>query len=361
MLFVNQIEQIILCVVCVVAVACLIESVALAVWMTVNHKRKQKPERELVELNADAAAAKREFVLGEEFTCEGLTVNAIYNLEPTKKPLAAEVISADEFKRLTEAGSPNGCYIVKPNMKKAGNDIVIVKYKDKATYYPISVSEPVQEEVLQSKPSVQDEPKGEPLVHNPEPAVIEEESNESVLRYDKSFTAKFIQSNDDIKGWYTTLKNEFLSYKKVKTRMSWKHETFRMGKEVVARLCYRGNTLCLYLPLNPADYAGSRYKIEDASGYAAYGDTPCMYRLKNDKRIRLAIELFATVMEKMGGLRTDRVAEDYYLPYEDIDGLVEKGLAKSIVKSKSDEPVFMQVPAGTAANEESGEAAVAKE
>ena len=145
------------------------------------------------------------------------------------------------------------------------------------------------------------------------------------------------------------LKNELLSYKKVKSRMSWKRETFRMGKEVVARLGYRGNTLCIYLPLNPADYAESKYKVEDVSDLAMYADTPCMYRLKNERRIRYAIKLFAGVMEKTGGVRIERVAEDYYLPYEGIVELIGEGLAKRVIKKKSDEPIFLQGTASEAA------------
>lgn len=210
--------------------------------------------------------------------------------------------------------------------------------------------EPVQEEVLPAEPPVQEEPVWEEpaqeiIVNKREPIVIEEESYDGVLRYDKSFTARYIQSGDEVKIWYTTLKNELLSYKKVKPRMSWKRETFFFGREIVARLGYRGNTLCIYLPLNPADYAESKYKVEDVSEYSAYGDTPCMYRLKNEKRVRLAMELFATVMQNMGGVRIERVAEDYYLPYEGIVELINEGLAKRIVKRKSDELIFLQRPA----------------
>ncbi len=208
-------------------------------------------------------------------------------------------------------------------------------------------AEPVQEP--------QEEPVPAALVPVPAPPVIAEESFEGVLRYNKSFTAKYIQSGDEVKNWYTALKNEMLSYKKVKARTSWKRETFRLGREAVARLAYRGNTLCVYFPLNAADYTGSKYKVEDVSESAAYADTPCMYRLKNGRRARYAMELFAAVMERMGGVRTERIAEDYYLPYEGVVELIEKGLIKRVVKSKAEEAAFLR-PAEAAASEAAPEA-----
>ena len=81
-----------------------------------------------------------------------------------------------------------------------------------------------------------------------------------------------------------------------------------------------------------------------------------MYRLKNDRRTHYAFELFAAVMEKVGGKRIERVAEDFYLPYEGIVELIDKGLAKRTVKKKSAEPTFLQA-AATVAKPTSGEGA----
>ncbi len=152
--------------------------------------------------------------------------------------------------------------------------------------------------------------------------------------YNKSFTAKLIQSGDEVKSRYAALKNELMSYKKVKARMSWKRESFRIGRKIAARFGYRGNTLCVYLPLDSALYAGSKYKVEDVSGYNAYADTPCMYRLKNERRARYAAELVSAVMGAWGTERAERAAEDYYQPYETTEALIEKGLIKVVaVKS----------------------------
>lgn len=181
------------------------------------------------------------------------------------------------------------------------------------------------------------------------PVVIDEDSASGTLRYNRSFTARMIQSEDSVKQWYTLIKNELLNYNKVKARMSWKKETFRVSgsaiagggeAQTVARLSHRGKTLCLFLPLDPKDYEDSKYKIESAGTKGSYAETPCLYRIKNEKRMRYALELIDAVMEKLGVKRVDRPSEDFFFPYEGTVELIEKGLIKRVIKSKEDEAIF---------------------
>ena len=141
--------------------------------------------------------------------------------------------------------------------------------------------------------------------------------------------------------------------------MSWKRESFRLGRDIVARFGYRGNTLCIYLPLDPAIYEGSKYKVEDASVYAAYADTPCMYRLKNERRVRYAAELIASLMGAWEVGRIERTAEEYDMPYEETEALIGKGLIKvengggtdvaSVQRFPAEEVAAAELPEGPAA------------
>ncbi len=192
--------------------------------------------------------------------------------------------------------------------------------------------EPEPEPEPQPEPEPEPEPQPKPIIVAPVvvPAPAEETAafEGGTVRYDKSFTAKLIQSDDDTKHWYTSLKNELLSWKKVRDRMSWKKESYRFGRDPVAIMTFRGKTLCLLLPLDPKDYAESKYKVEDVSDLSSAEDTPCLYRIKNDRRAKYAKELIAAVMEKLGGERVERDSVDYYLPYEGVVELIEKGLIK---------------------------------
>ena len=148
-------------------------------------------------------------------------------------------------------------------------------------------------------------------------------------RYNRSFSAKLIQSEDRVKRYYSELKNCILEYKKVVPRVSWRHESFRYGRPSVAKFVIRGKTLCLCLALNPADYAESKYIVDDMSRYVKFAGTPLLYRIKNDRRCRYAKELIAKLFD--GAERAEREEEDFSLiPYEETQALVEKGLIKIV-------------------------------
>lgn len=170
------------------------------------------------------------------------------------------------------------------------------------------------------------------------PAEDEESYRAGRLTYNKSFMAKYIQSTDEIKDWYVHLKNELKSYKKVHDRMSWRRESFRFGKKIAARISIRGKTLCLYLPLDPADFVESKYRVEDVSDTAYYVDTPCMYRIRSDRRVKYASELIEMVMTGLGTKKTETPPNvDYYLPYEGIVELIEKDLIRRVIRNTPDE------------------------
>lgn len=63
---------------------------------------------------------------------------------------------------------------------------------------------------------------------------IEETGLAILVRYRKSFMAKLIQANDTTKNEYSVLKNVLLSYKKVKSHISWNFDSIRAGRTNLA-------------------------------------------------------------------------------------------------------------------------------
>ena len=57
-------------------------------------------------------------------------------------------------------------------------------------------------------------------------ARLREERKNIEYRYIRTFLARLIQADDETKGYYGEIKNKFLSYKKVKSRISKKCETW---------------------------------------------------------------------------------------------------------------------------------------
>ena len=154
-----------------------------------------------------------------------------------------------------------------------------------------------------------------------------------IIKYNKSHTAKLIQSADGVKNYYSQIKNELMSYKGVRSRVSWKYESFSVGRATVAKLAVRGKNLSLFLALDPKNYVDTKYIIDDKSEVAAYEKTPLLYRIKNDRRLNYSKELIAAVMdgrEKTEDYKETDYAKEY--PYEKIEPLIERGLVKVLTE-----------------------------
>ena len=131
------------------------------------------------------------------------------------------------------------------------------------------------------------------------------------------------------------MKNCILSYDKVSSRISWKHENFTYRRNAVAKLFIKGKTLYLYLAVNPADYADSKYKLEDVSNVSQFADTPALYKLKSEKRVRYAQDLIEEICTKLGSKKLEREPVDYYEPYNSDAALIKKGLVKRVIEDAS--------------------------
>ncbi|HBF86719.1 MAG TPA: hypothetical protein DDW54_03470 [Clostridiales bacterium] len=125
-----------------------------------------------------------------------------------------------------------------------------------------------------------------------------------------------------------------LSYEKAKSRVSWAYESVNAGKAPVVKFGIRGKTLCVYFPLN-GETLDEKYKVETVES-AKYAAVPCMYRIKNERRLRYAKELIGTVCSSVGLTKGETKGEDYYTPYENTDALIAKNLIKELTVSATD-------------------------
>jgi predicted transport protein len=143
---------------------------------------------------------------------------------------------------------------------------------------------------------------------NNEVAVAEETEDDtdfdvSEVRVSKSFSERLSQASLEVNEYYNSIKDELLSYKGVKSKISFKHESFRLGREIVARLKIRGKSLYLFLALNPSDYQNSKYKIKDVSSVISNKAVPTMYKVNLPRRATYAKELIADLMVKLSAVK----------------------------------------------------------
>jgi hypothetical protein len=162
-----------------------------------------------------------------------------------------------------------------------------------------------------------------------------------VIRLKKSFTAKMKQSEDDVKGYYSEIKNELTSYKRINSNVSWHGDRFNFGRDTVAKLTIVGKTLNLYLALDPSDpeFKTTVYHQKDVGSQKAYESTPFMVKVKSDAAAKKALRLVAALAEKLATEKDEAfVAVDYKdeYCYETTKALFEAGFIKATKEKKVD-------------------------
>ena len=197
--------------------------------------------------------------------------------------------------------------------------------------------EPVKETAMKAEEQPANEEEDESVT------VTDEKGNIFQIRFIKSFTAKLSQAPEETKKYYEELKNEVLSYKKTNSRVSWHYDSVNSGRNQVLRFAIRGKTLGVYLPLNVEEYADSKYKVEKVES-KRFEDTPCLYRIKNDRRCAYAKELISVVAMKLGLEKGKEQHESYVIPHESTKALLAKCLIKEqkVAMQKKPEPVIVE-------------------
>ena len=178
------------------------------------------------------------------------------------------------------------------------------------------------------------------------PTYFDNEGNKIDIKYSRSITANIIQSDDTVKSYYSELKNHILSYKGVKSRISWKFDSYNRGRDQLFKIKLRGKTICLYCALNPDDFDKSKYHHE-AIDAKIFEDVPMLVKIKSGLGLRKAKELVDIEMAGLEIEKNPKAKEVDYVnqyPYEENEPLIERGLIKILVSDdqvikKSTKPV----------------------
>ena len=183
---------------------------------------------------------------------------------------------------------------------------------------PVQVKEP--EPVVEEEP-VDEEPVVEEVVEEKEPELIpepieeveeveetdEEDSDEeagegeSLSLKDKypqrSFEQRLYDAGEDLRERYSEIKNEFLSFRKVKARRTQSCETFRHGYDVIGKVVVAGKGLKVYLALDPMSVDSAIYHQRDASSKKRFVMVPLVVKVRTDLAVRKAKTLIDMACE----------------------------------------------------------------
>ena len=145
----------------------------------------------------------------------------------------------------------------------------------------------------------------------------------------KSFTAKLCQSEQNVKDFYTEVKNYILSFKKVRSNVSWSYDNFFLGRNSIVKLALRGKTLVMYTSLDYSSLENTKYHARFMGDTKKYEDTPSMVKIKSLRGVKFAKELVDQLLKDVAK-KDDYTPETYDLKYKSDKKLIELKLAKKI-------------------------------
>ena len=156
---------------------------------------------------------------------------------------------------------------------------------------------PIVEEVIEEQAPVAEEP----VVEEPVIVIDETPAQEEIVVGDMEnqfgdiqkipFATKILGADDQTQIFYDTLNNEFNSYRKLHIRISAKCVSYRLGRDLVAKITYRGKTMKLHLALDVNAYPENIYFQKDESDVKAYEEVPFTVKVKSERGLKRAIAL----------------------------------------------------------------------
>ncbi|MBR2444125.1 MAG: uL15 family ribosomal protein [Clostridia bacterium] len=169
------------------------------------------------------------------------------------------------------------------------------------------------------------------------PTYIDNEGNTIDIKYNRSFTANLIQSDEGVKDYYGQLKNHILSYKGVKSRISWKFDSYNRGRDQLFKMKLRGKTVLIYCAIDPNELDKSKYHHE-AKDNKLFADVPTLLKVKSGLGLRKAKEVVDMVMAKFEIEKDEKAKVVDYVkkyPYEETDALIARKLVKALVQDSN--------------------------
>ena len=200
----------------------------------------------------------------------------------------------------------------------------------------------------------EDEPIVDIEVDEEDVNVEDDEQDVGFVRYNRAFIAKMSLAADNLKAYYNVLKNALLSYKGVKSRVSWCCDSYNCGRNQLVKINVRGNGLIVYLALDSTAYEGTKYRYRDVGFKKKFAQVPMQIKVKSKRGLRYAIELAADVMRRYGIPAGKPQCAAYAPERESLELLMQRNLVRVVNQgspaAEADEPESVAVEPEVAAD-----------
>ena len=159
---------------------------------------------------------------------------------------------------------------------------------------PVVKEEPVVE-------PVKEEVKAEPIVEEVAPSedeLVIGDIDDGISAKRIPFKDKILTAEDNVKSYFNAIDNAFRSYRKINPRASIKGVSYRLGRQLVAKLTIRGKTLKLHLALGINDFEQKIFFQKDMSDVKEYVEVPFTVKVRSDRALKNALKLIEALAEK---------------------------------------------------------------
>ncbi len=281
-----------------------------------------KPCEEMVSAQAPVEESAEEIV--EEVVEEAVVEEAVEVAQETVEEVATEEVVEEVAQGTVEE------VVVDEPAEEIVEEVVTEEAVQENVETPVEET-PVSEELAVS---------AEPVLDEMENQLVDAETG-LVIRLKRSFTAKMKQSDEKVKEYYSNIKNELTSYKKINSNISWHGDRFNFGRDTVAKVNICGKTLCFYLALDPedAELKTTVYHQKNVGAQKAYESTPFMVKVKSDAAAKKALRLVGYLAEKLGTAKENEFTPVNYVEefaYETTKQLFDAGYIKATKEKKVD-------------------------
>ena len=123
----------------------------------------------------------------------------------------------------------------------------------------------------------------------------------------------------------------------VKERVSWNYDSFNVGRKQFAKINANTKSLIVYFALS-ANEIDEKYNFRDVSGKKRYAAVPVRYKITGSRSFKYAVELLEQTARNFG-LDFKRIDDTQFIPYENRDELIRRGLIKVYAKRETGESV----------------------
>lgn len=117
-----------------------------------------------------------------------------------------------------------------------------------------------------------------------------------------SFEARIEELSDDAKSYYNQLKDYLLSFKKVKSRLSNRCDSYRVGRDLLCKMAIGGKTLKIYLAVDAdrEDVQSKKLHFRNMAESKAYSEVPAMIPVKSELCVKKVCEVIDIMMKEKG-------------------------------------------------------------